>query len=224
VKSSYALLPAMMSRRLLGISASALLLLGSAGGDTMGDVLDALQKRYNRIKDLRAEFVQTSHVVSVGRKEVSNGLITVMRPGHMRWEYSAPEQRVIVMDGETLRIYSPADRQLQIASLRSGAVSPTALSFLLGNGILREIFEVAGTLESNRNELGLKLRPKQDSGFEFLELWLDPRTYQLRESVVVDLFGNRTRVRFQEISENTGVVEEDFSIEVPDDTEVIDLR
>jgi outer membrane lipoprotein carrier protein len=214
----------MMSRRLLAIGAFALLLLGSAGGDTVGDVLDALQKRYDSVKDLRADFVQTSHVVSVGRKEVSRGVITVMRPGHMRWEYSAPEQRVIVMDGETLQIYTPADGQLQIASLGSGAVSPTALSFLLGDGILRQVFEVAGTLESDRNELGLKLRPRQDSGFEFLELWLDPRTYQLRESVVLDLFGNRTGVRFRKISENTGVVEEVFSIEVPDDTEVIDLR
>ena len=80
MKSSCVLLPAMMSRRLLAIGAFALLLLGSAGGDTFGDVLDALQKRYDSVKDLRAEFVQTSHVVSVGRKEVSQGVSQISAP------------------------------------------------------------------------------------------------------------------------------------------------
>jgi outer membrane lipoprotein carrier protein len=214
----------MMSRRAFAVSAFLLLLLGGADGDATSEVLDALQKRYNGIKDLRAEFVQTSVVVAVGREEISSGTLKVLRPGRMRWEYNAPERRVIVMDKNTLKIYTPGDQQLQIAPIQSGAVSPTALSFLLGDAVLREIFEARGELESGNDELRLILVPKEDTGFESLELWLDAQTYQLRQSVVVDLFGNRTRVRFRSFAENTGIEEEDFSITVPDDTEVIDLR
>jgi outer membrane lipoprotein carrier protein len=200
-----------------------LLLAGAEGGPT-AEILDRLQARYDAIKDLRAEFVQTSLVASLGREDVSSGTVAVRRPGRMRWEYKAPESRVIVLDGETLQIYSPEDRQLQIAPVESGAVSPTALGFLLGDGVLRETLELVGITESTPDEVRLKLRPREDAGFEFLELWLNPASYQLRGSVVVDLFGNRTRVRFRAVAENVGIEEEVFSISVPEGTEVIDLR
>ncbi len=201
-----------------------LLLLGGADGEPATEVLDRLQARYDGVRDFRADFVQTSLVASIGREDVSSGSVVVQRPGRMRWKYDEPDPLVIVLDGESLRIYNPGDRQLQIAPVASGAISPTALSFLLGDGVLSKIFGALSIAESKRAEIGLKLIPREDSGFEYLELWLDPASYQLRESVLVDLFGNRTRVRFGAIEENAGVEEEVFSIRVPDDTEVIDLR
>jgi outer membrane lipoprotein-sorting protein len=42
--------------------------------------------------------------------------------------------------------------------------------------------------------------------------------------VLVDLFGNRTVLRFSELVENAGVEDAAFEIQVPKDTEVIDLR
>lgn len=210
--------------------AVASVLLPLAGGDGAAsttsavEILDRLQKRYDAIRDFRAEFSQTSFVASLDRKEVSSGTVVVQRPGRMRWEYRSPEHRVIVIDGRSVRIYSSVDRQLQVAPLVSGSVSPTALGFLLGQAILREAFDAHRIAESPRGEIGLKLVPREDSGFEFLELWLEPESLQLRESLLVDLFGNRTRVRFDRIRENTGVKEGDFTIKVPDDTDVIDLR
>jgi outer membrane lipoprotein carrier protein len=213
-----------MNRRRLAAVACGLIFLGGGSDDPAAQILEKLQARYEAIKDFRADFVQTSLVASLGREEVTGGSVVVKRPGRMRWTYREPEPRVIVLDRETLRIYSPGDRQLQIASVASGAISPTALSFLLGDAVLGNIFDAVRITESKRDEMGLRLKPREDSGFEILELWLDPSSYQLRESLVVDLFGNRTLVRFQGVAENEGVAEEVFSITVPDDTEVIDLR
>ena len=146
------------------------------------------------------------------------------RPGRIRWQYSMPEERVIVLDSETLRIYSPVDKQLQVVALAEGTVSPTALSLLLGDGVLRELFWVEAIEAPGRAELGLRLRSRKESSFEFIELWVDKQSYQLRESVLVDLFKNRTRVRFEGIEENTGVEVSAFDIEVPEATEIIELR
>ncbi|MFB3117740.1 MAG: outer membrane lipoprotein carrier protein LolA [Myxococcota bacterium] len=200
------------------------LLLGADDGESAAEVLERLQARYAAIRDFRADFVQTSRVASLGREDVTSGSVVVERPGRMLWKYKEPDPLVIVLDGDALRIYNPAERQLQIAPVASGAISPTALSFLLGDGVLSKLFGARRIRESNRAEIGLKLIPLEDSGFEYLELWLDPASYQLRESVLVDLFGNRTRVRFSAVAENKGVEEEVFSIRVPEDTEVIDLR
>ena len=147
----------------------------------------------------------------------------MQRPGRMRWEYVAPERRVIVLDGDTLRVYTPADAQLQIAGL-AGGFSPTALGFLLGEGDLRADFTSELLVQEERPEIGLRLRPRGDAAFEHLEMWLAPDSHQLRESVVVDVFGNRTSVRFTKIAENGGVDDAAFEIRVPDGTEVIDLR
>ena len=70
----------------------------------------------------------------------------------------------------------------------------------------------------------MRLRPRGDAAFEHIEIWLEPNSHQLRESVVVDVFGNRTSLRFTEITENAGVDDGVFEIRVPEDTEVIDLR
>lgn len=184
----------------------------------------AVQKRYDGIKSLKAGFTQKSYSKALDKSSESHGSVTVERPGKMRWEYAAPDGRVIVLDGKAIKIWNPEDKQLQIAALDQSGVSPTALSFLLGQGSLGDTFTAEDLSEPGRSERGLMLKPKGDAGFQSLVLWLDPKTLQLRESVVVDLFENRTAVRFDGITENAGVDAKAFELAAPPGAEVIDLR
>ena len=195
-----------------------------------GAALAAVQARYDGVRDFRADFSQTSFSAALGDETRASGRVVMRRPGHMRWQYAPPDERVIVVDGETIRLYSPEDRQLQIAPLGEGAVSPMALSFLLGEGVLSETFSARLLAErrdaptGERSELGLELRPRGEQGFQTLELWVDAQSFELRESLVVDFFGNRTSLRFANVVENGGVDDAAFTLEVPADTAVIDLR
>jgi outer membrane lipoprotein carrier protein len=204
----------------------ALLLVASSGspGDENAELLASVQARYDTVKDLSAVFVQKSTVASLGREETARGRVWVKRPGRMRWEYETPEPRVIAVDGETVRIWLPSDKQMQIAPLSAGAFSPTALGFLLGTGDLSETFDAERLDDGPEGQVRMRLRPREDARFSELELWVAPGTHQLRGSVLVDVLGNRTEVRFQDVSENEGLTEAHFTIEVPADTEVIDLR
>lgn len=193
-------------------------------GGAAEEVLAKTQARYDAVRDLQAKFVQKSLVASLGREEVSRGNVVMKRPGRMRWEYVEPERRVIAANGRTLRIYSPADRQLQVAALDAGVFSPTALDFLLGEGRLEEAFRAKRIPGPDEGSIGLRLVPRSEASFQHLELWVASGTHQIRASVVVDVFGNRTEVRFASVVENGGVEEAQFTIEVPADTEVIDLR
>jgi len=183
-----------------------------------------VQKRYDGIRDVRARFEQKSRVAALGREDESRGTVVIARPGRMRWEYEKPEPSVLLIDGETVRLYSPGDKKLQIAPLGGASLSPTALGFLLGDGVLADTFRAESLPTSERGEVGLKLLPREASSFESLEMWFEPATLGLRESVLLDLFGNRTRVRFAEVAENVGAPEQRFTLEVPEGTEVIDLR
>jgi outer membrane lipoprotein carrier protein len=187
-------------------------------------LIEAIETRYQGVRDLRAHFEQESHVASLGRTERSTGNVLIQRPGRMRWEYGDPEPRVIAVDGDVVRIYAPGDRQLQVAPLAQGGLSPTALDFLLGRGSLRGNFAVERLGKGEGDDLGLRLRPRGDDGFESLELWVAPGTHQIRASILTDLFGNRTHIRFIEVKENSGVGENAFTVSVPEGTDVIDLR
>jgi outer membrane lipoprotein carrier protein len=201
-----------------------LLFVGADAPDDAAKTLAAVQKRYDAVRDLRAGFVQNSFSPALGKETESRGTVVVQRPGKMRWEYAAPDGRVIVLDGTAIRVWNPEEKQLQIAGLAKSGVSPTALSFLMGQGSLTDSFTASPQSEPGRTDRGLLLKPKGDAGFESLVLWLEPKTLQLRESVVVDLFGNRTRVRFDGISENAGVPASSFDLAAPPGAEVIDLR
>ena len=160
-----------------------------------------------RVRDLRADFEQTSLSVALGTETISNGAVIVERPGKMRWEYAAPDGRVIVLDKDSIRIWNPEEKQLQIARALGGKrVAHGARLPARPGGAARHVQRRADRRPA-RAERGLRLRPKSDGGFELLELWVDPKTYELRESVVLDLFGNRTRLRLDDLRENSGVAE-----------------
>jgi outer membrane lipoprotein carrier protein len=211
--------------RALLLVAAALVTLGNGAAEPSVDkLLAAIQKRYESVKDIRASFEQEAKVASIGKTEKSSGQVAIQRPGRMRWEYSAPDRRIVALDGEVIRMYLPEEGQLQIAPLEPGAFPPTALEFLLGSGDLAKSFSAEPLREEGRADLGLRLKPKQDASFEHIDLWVARDGYQLRESVVVDLFGNRTSVRFSDVKENAGISAETFNVEVPEGTETIDLR
>lgn len=202
----------------------ALALAAAGPADDAAKTLDAVQKRYDSVRDIRAGFTQTSFAAALGKETEAHGTLAVQRPGKMRWEYAQPDGRVIVLDEKAIRIWNPEEKQLQIAKLSQANVSPTALGFLMGQGILKDTFTAESIAAPERPERGLRLRPKSDASFESLELWVDPKTFQLRESVVLDLFGNRTRVRLDGIVENQGVPASEFTFEAPAGAEVVDLR
>jgi outer membrane lipoprotein carrier protein len=185
--------------------------------------LAAVQKRYDAVRDLRGSFVQTS--TNSGIREVLKGTVLVQRPGRIRWSYE--DGRVIVLNREEIRIYSPEDNQLQVAPLKEGTVSPTALTFLMGGGRLADEFTariVPAQDAAGSSGLGLELVPRSgDPSFESLVLWVDPQNHELRESVLVDLLGNRTRIEISSAVYNAGIEPDAFEVRVPEGTDVIDL-
>jgi outer membrane lipoprotein carrier protein len=190
--------------------ALALLLAGAARADgeephdCARDVAGRVQERYERVRDLEARFTQKSKSVALGggaQEMRARGVALFAKPGRMRWTYEEPEPSVVVSDGKTLWIYDPVAKEAQEFSVGEGFLSGTAVQFLLGEGKLLEAFEV--TAEGcGTPTVRLRLRPRTESSYESLELLVVPETGDVRESAVVDLFGNRTDVIFESMRTN----------------------
>jgi outer membrane lipoprotein carrier protein len=185
---------------------------GEASGDCAGAVSDRVQARYDGIDDLEARFTQRSKSVAfsgAGQEMKASGVAAFAKPGRMRWSYETPEPSLVVSDGETLWIYDPTAREVQEFPVGQGFLSGTAVSFLLGEGRIRDTFEVRAE-GCGEPAVRLFLQPHEDATYERLELLVDAAGGDVRETAVVDLFGNRTEVAFEALRTNLSPAPETF--------------
>ncbi len=188
-----------------------------------------VQGHYEGVRDLEARFVQRTRSVvfgsAGGASQEARGVLVFAKPGRMRWSYEAPEPSLVVSDGETLWIHDPVAREVQVLKVGQGFLSGTALQFLLGEGELAASFH----LEAERCEpdesgaVSLVLRPREEASYERLELRVDAESGAVRESTVIDLFGNRTEVALAQVRTNSDPPAERFRFEVPPDVRVLTL-
>ncbi len=157
-----------------------------------------VQAHYDRVRDLEARFTQRTQSALVPSGEVSAGRVVLAKPGRMRWSYETPEASLVVSDGATLWIYDPAAREVQQFAVGSAFMSGAALQFLLGNGRILDDFTVSAD-RCDAPRARLALRPKTDASYERLELEIDARSGEARSTAVLDLFGNRTEVEFEDL-------------------------
>jgi len=216
---------------------AALLLLGgppvdSAGGEAEGppdcaeEVARSVQRHYEGVRDLSADFSQTTRSVVLGSipgEEVpTRGRVVFAKPGRMRWVYQSPEPSLVVSDGETLWIYDPALKEVQVFSVDAGFLSGTAIRFLLGEGrILESFFASAQSCEGD--EVSLDLQPKQSATYERLKLRVERASGAILATAVVDLFGNRTEVVFENVERNRSPGDSLFRFEPSEDDRVLTL-
>lgn len=214
-----------------------LLLLGgsaiaSAGGEVeqppgcAEQVALQVQRHYDGVRDLRAEFSQLTRSVALGsipgEETPTRGQVVFAKPGRMRWAYESPEPSLVVSDGETLWIYDPTAKEVQVLPVDAGFLSGTAIQFLLGEGEILESFSVdAESCEGK--EVSLGLRPKASSSYERIELRVERASGAILATAVVDLFGNRTDVVFEKVQRNQGPSDALFRFDPAEDDRVLTL-
>ncbi len=184
-----------------------------------------VQKRYDGAADFRARFSQTLTSAAMGRKTSSSGEVAFKKPGRMRWDYTQPDKSTYVTDGGVLWLYEPDDRQAFKQDLK-GSQLPAALAFLTGKGKLASEFDIAFADKSGRGGPGdyvLALSPKAaEAQVKTIVFVVDPRTFDVRESVITDGQGNVNDIVFADIRVNTKVPDTQFKFSPPAGVRVID--
>ena len=107
--------------------------------------------------------------------------------------------------------------------MTEGYLSGAALEFLLGDGKLLESFDVRA-LACTDDRVSLDLEPRAEATYEKLGLVAKPSTGEILETSIVDLFGNRTVIRFEETIVNQAPEASVFRFEAPQGVEVIDYH
>ena len=188
-------------------------------------VVDRVQKRYDAAGDFRAHFSQTLTNPTFKRKTALSGEVLLKKPGKMRWNYQTPDVKMYLADGTRLWLYEPDDRQAFKQDLKSSQL-PAALAFLTGKGKLADEFEISLSKQAGvgtARDYVLALRPRQaQPQVKELTFVVDPETFLVRESLLVDGQGNVNDMLFSDIKINAGVPDGTFHWSPPAGTRVID--
>lgn len=187
-----------------------------------------VQQAYERTTDLTAKFTQEATSAALGRTQTASGTVAVKKPGKMRWDYAGKggrEGQVLVSDSKTLWIYNPDDRTV-LKDEVGGALERTPLAFLMGLGELTRDFDVKRPDPSVKlggpGDVVLALEPREPiAALQELHLAVDPKRALVTAALILDPFGNRTRIVFEDIRTNVGVPDSRFAFKVPSGVEVV---
>ena len=180
------------------------------------EVAQALQNKYDGIRDFTADFVQESEGGLLRKKQSERGVVQVKKPGKMRWDYKAPEPKVFVSDGRRLYLHVPADNQVIISPVPEQDQATTAVLFLVGKGNLSRDFTVSFAEGGSADTYVLKVLPKlPERDYDWLQIEVDRRTLQIRSLSAADVQGGRSTFRFSNFKENAGLADKTFEFKIP---------
>jgi outer membrane lipoprotein carrier protein len=181
-----------------------------------------VQSFYDAVQDYHADFEQTYTNAALGERLVSAGHVYFKKPGRMRWDYSTPEPKHLISNGRTLWVYEPEFQQVYQEDL-SNSELPTAVRFLMGEGNLREDFEVtAGDCGERTGVHCLHLVPRASQGqYQSLDFVVSGEDFSVLETTIVDPVGNTNRFVFRNATTSDSLPEEGFEFTPTADMRVL---
>lgn len=198
---------------------------GRAADPTASELAQALQRKYDAVKDFSADFVHTYQGGVLKKQLTERGTVLIKKPGKMRWDYTAPEKKLFVSDGTKIYFYIPADRQVIVSPVPADAAATTPALFLAGNGRLTSEFTPsfidlpAGLPAGSR---ALKLVPKsKQPDYDWLVLAVDPETLAIRGLVTIDAQGGTSTFAFTNLKQNVGLADNQFTFKPPRGVDVV---
>jgi len=197
----------------------------AASDRTAPELARALQQKYDGVKDFSADFTHT-YEGGVLRKQITErGRLIVRKPGKMRWQYTAPEEKLFVADGVKMYSYIPQDKQVIVSNVPRDDEATTPALFLAGKGNLTRDFTAslvdlpAGMPPGTK---ALKLVPKaRQPDYDWLVLVVDPASLDIRGLVTVDAQGGKSSFLFTNLKQNVGLADKDFAFKIPRGVDVV---
>ena len=182
-----------------------------------------VQQRYNGIKDIQGDFVQTYEGGVLRTKTTERGTVAIKRPGRMRFVYIKPEKKEFVSDGTRLYTYLVADKQVIVspapgpAGRHPGDVPGRPV------GSRARLHAVLHTVarRCNRPRHAQAGAQEDEPDYESIGIGVDPKTLQIQFLTAVDTQGGRSSFSFSNLKENRGLSDKQFEFRIPRGVDVV---
>jgi len=193
------------------------------------EVVKQLQARYEKTKDLQADFAQKTTIEGFERPVTSSGKVYIKKPGRLRWNYLEPSVEDIYVNRDDVKVYVPEHKQVLVGKLTQMAASKAPLELLQGAAKLEESFDIEPTPGVGRGAGGIRLLtllPKSREGeagksLQRIVLEVFPKTFFIRTISLYEVSGNVASFEFSSLQSNVGLGDSFFDLKLPADVEVV---
>jgi outer membrane lipoprotein carrier protein len=196
-----------------------------SAGDGLGTdaIAERVQAFYDGAKTFQANFLQRYTIFAYNKQKESRGRVAFVKPGKMSWRYTTNGNRV-VSDGRVLKVYEAENKQLYQQNVAKSPY-PAALSFLLGQGKLKESFVLkkysAETMKFKGGYVLLAVPREPTPAYQKMLLFIDGQTFQVRRVLLIDAQKNKNLFDFADPIVNVAIPAQEFSFTPPRGTQVI---
>ena len=131
------------------------------------------------------------------RKASESGTVFVKKPGKMRWDYTTPEKKLFVSDGQTMFLYFPNEKQVMKNAVPAEDQATSAVLFLMGKGDITRDFNVRWADGGTDTTYRLRLDPKtRQAEYDWLEITADRETLRIVGLTAADAQGGKSAFTF----------------------------
>ncbi len=169
---------------------------GLARAASVNPVVVALQKKYESITSMKAEFTQLLVHKESGSKEKRSGVLYFKKPLLVRWESKKPSPELLLVTNKEIWNAFPDEEVAYKYALSLAQDSRSIVRVVTGQARLDQDFQI----EEEGKEAGLiKLRlfPKEPvQALVEAILWVDPASSLIKKVRIYDFYGNENEITF----------------------------
>jgi outer membrane lipoprotein carrier protein len=176
-------------------------------------LLKNLQDKFDTVKDLSAEFKQ-----STNGKAILNGKFFFKKEDKLRIEF---KNSVLISDGETNWSYNQKEHKVIISKNDDTNASPFSLKRIV-NDYPKEC-EVKSEMDNGAEVLVLIPNRGSSIGYSLIKIWMNKENF-INRIVLKDNADNLIHIDFSNYKINQKISYNKFNFTPPEGSKVIDLR
>lgn len=176
-------------------------------------LLKGIEQRYNHAQTLQVQYNETYTVQGRARKS-ETGVLTLRKPGRMRWDYSAPAGKLFLSDGKNVYLYTPDTHRVEKEPLKASEDMRAPLAFLLGKLDFSKEFRDFAMQPEGANRVVTAKAKNDKLPYEKVEMLVTPE-YEIRRLVVNSQDGSILTFLFDQEKLNPAVNDAQFKFQLP---------
>jgi outer membrane lipoprotein carrier protein len=195
------------------------------GAASAEEILRRVERTYQGIRSMEADFVQQMNVPLLGTNQRSQGKLYQRRPDRFLMRFTDPAGDVIVADGRHFWMYTPSVDRTQVLRTRlgEGGAQADLQQQFVSNPTQRFASTLNGTetVDGRATQL-LTLVPRGRSQYRQIRVWVDQADHLVRRFEMTEENESVRRVELRNIRLNPTLSDALFQFTPPAGTQVFD--
>jgi len=199
---------------------------GQVGGaESAEDILARAEEAYTAMRSMEADFVQQVYVPLLDDTLDSRGKLYHRAPDRFLMRFTEPAGDVIVADGRYAWMYYPSNdpRQVMRAPLAEGGQQVDLQREFLSDANSRfSVTRTGSETVGGRPTHALTLRPRGQSPYREIRLWVDAENYLVRRFQITEVNESVRTIELSNLRPNVTLADDLFQFTPPPGAQVIE--